>query len=410
MRHRVVGLALSFLLAAPWLCAQEFKIANRSVQVHGFFSQGFIYTGENNWLSMNTSNGSGAMTEMGLNLSSQLTDRLRVGAQVYDRNLGQLGQWHPSLDWAVVDYRFTNWLGVRGGEVKTTFGLYNDSQDLDFLHVFALLPQSIYSADLRDTTISHTGGDIYGDIALPGHLGDLSYTAYAGHRNDSIYSGYPYLIRQWGTYLRDMGGLQYGADVRWNLPLKGLLVGASRMSQDISAHGMFVDFFNPSNGMIPYYESSKADWSNQFFAEYKRGHLTIDSEYRRYVRDQIILNNTSTDLGDVRGWYVAGTYRLSKKVSMGSYYSHYTITDVLGGALALVEPNYTDTSQPANHIYDKVVTARWDVNRFWNVKIEGHFMDGYANSGYPAGFYPKNNVNGFERYTNALVIKTSFHF
>jgi hypothetical protein len=36
---------------------------------------------------------------MGLNASSQLTDKFRIGAQVYDRNLGQLGQWHPSLDW-----------------------------------------------------------------------------------------------------------------------------------------------------------------------------------------------------------------------------------------------------------------------------------------------------------------------
>jgi hypothetical protein len=108
--------------------------------------------------------------------------------------LGHLGQWHPSLDWAVADYRFTNWFGVRAGKVKTTLGLYNDSQDLDFLHVFAVLPQSVYSTDLRDTTIAHAGGDIYGTIPLRHRLGDLSYTVYAGHRSDSIYSGYPYLF------------------------------------------------------------------------------------------------------------------------------------------------------------------------------------------------------------------------
>jgi hypothetical protein len=134
-----------WILAVLWLClaqvgvGQEFKVANRRVQVHGFFSQGFVYTDQNNWLTMNTSQGSGAMTDMGLNISSQLTDKFRVGAQVYDRNLGQLGQWHPSLDWAAADYRFANWLGIRAGKVKTTLGLYNDSQDLEFLHVFALL-------------------------------------------------------------------------------------------------------------------------------------------------------------------------------------------------------------------------------------------------------------------------------
>jgi len=47
-------------------------------------------------------------------------------AQVYDRNLGQLGQWHPSLDWAVADYNFKNWFGIRAGKVKTTMGWCND--------------------------------------------------------------------------------------------------------------------------------------------------------------------------------------------------------------------------------------------------------------------------------------------
>src|SRR6202046_2971791 len=80
--------------------AQEFKLFDRMVQVHGFVSQGFVYTNENNWLTMNTSQGSAAFTEFGLNLSSSINDKLQVGAQGYDRNLGQLGQYHPSLDWA----------------------------------------------------------------------------------------------------------------------------------------------------------------------------------------------------------------------------------------------------------------------------------------------------------------------
>jgi hypothetical protein len=205
--RRILALALLCLFASYPSHAQEFKVWDRAVQVHGFFSQGFVKTDENNWLTMNTRQGSGTMTEMGLNISSQLTDRFRVGAQVYDRNLGHLGQWHPSLDWAVADYRFTNWFGVRAGKVKTTLGLYNDSQDLDFLHVFAVLPQSVYSTDLRDTTIAHAGGDIYGTIPLRHRLGDLSYTVYAGHRSDSIYSGNPYLVFQWDTYLSSMGGL-----------------------------------------------------------------------------------------------------------------------------------------------------------------------------------------------------------
>ncbi|HZC22612.1 MAG TPA: hypothetical protein VE866_04675, partial [Candidatus Binatia bacterium] len=99
MPRWLAALVFTGLCTGPFGLAQEFKIRDRTIQVHGFFSQGFVKTDENNWLTMNSSQGSGAITDMGLNASSQLTDKFRIGAQVYDRNLGQLGQWHPSLDW-----------------------------------------------------------------------------------------------------------------------------------------------------------------------------------------------------------------------------------------------------------------------------------------------------------------------
>ena len=137
----LVSLCLCCQAGQITLKAQEFEVLDRTVQIHGFVSQGFVYTNNNNWLTMNTSQGSAGFTDFGLNMSSQVTDKFRVGRKGYDRNLGQLGQYHPSLDWAVADYRFKGWFGVRGGKVKTTLGLYTDTQDEDFLHTFALLPQ-----------------------------------------------------------------------------------------------------------------------------------------------------------------------------------------------------------------------------------------------------------------------------
>jgi len=413
MNRRIVGLGFAwacFCAGSITLPAQEFKLFDRTVQVHGFVSQGFIYTNDNNWLTMNTSQGSAAFTDFGLNLSSRITDRLLVGAQVYDRNLGQLGQYHPSLDWAVADYRFKSWFGVRGGKVKTTLGLYTDTQDLDFLHVFALLPQSIYPTDLRDATIAHLGGDIYGNVSLKHGLGDLSYTAYAGHRSDSIYSGYPYYFSSFGAHITSFGGLQYGADLRWNTPLKALLIGASRMNEDITGKGSAINAFNPGAGLVPYSEASKADWINQFYGEYTVGRLRIDSEYRRYWRNQELFSGTSQSFGDVRGWYVSGAYRICKRLQIGSYYSRYTVTNVVAGALSAFYPPATDTSLPADHDYDKVITGRVDLNRFWNLKIEGHFMNGYGSGPYPNGFYTQVNPQGFKPNTIALVLKTSLNF
>jgi len=117
-----------------------------------------------------------------VNISTSITDKFRVGAQGYARKIGSLDDGRPQLDWAYGDYKFANWFGVRAGKVKTALGLYNDTQDMDFLHLWALLPQGVYPADLRTTYISHTGGDLYGRIPLK-KLGKLDYTAYAGTRS-----------------------------------------------------------------------------------------------------------------------------------------------------------------------------------------------------------------------------------
>jgi hypothetical protein len=88
------------------LRAQDFKLFDRDVQIHGFASQGFVYPNTNNWLTMNSTHGSAAFTDFGIGASTNVNNKRRIGAQLYDRNLGQLGQYHPSLDWAIVDYRF----------------------------------------------------------------------------------------------------------------------------------------------------------------------------------------------------------------------------------------------------------------------------------------------------------------
>jgi hypothetical protein len=307
----------------------NFSVDGRQVQIHRVFSQGFLASDQNNYLTMKTSEGSFAFTEMGLNATMSVTDRFRVGAQFYDHNVGELGEWEPQLDWAVVDCKFKDWLGVRAGKVKTALGLYNDTQDIDFLHTFALLPQSVYPLDLHDGTIAHLGGDVYGGIALK-RLGSLSYTVFAGHRSDSVNGGYLYLLRDRGINMTTYGGLQYGADLRWNTPLKGLLAGISRINEDITGKGIAVcspavpiscQAFNPNGGAGTYQEHSHRDWINQFYGEYTVGNLKFDSEYRRYYRNQIAWNNLLDVWANNRGWYTAVAYRLSKRVEAGSYYS-----------------------------------------------------------------------------------------
>ncbi len=188
MRAKTIILAAALSLAPGLLNAQfDFTLFNRDVQIHSFASEGFAYSDNNNYLTMKTTQGSFAMTDGGVNVSTNLTDKFRIGAQVYDRNIGELGRWHPQLDWATADYKFKDWFGIRGGVVKTVFGLENETQDMEFLHTTALLPQSVYPTDLRDAMIRHTGGDIYGALPIENAGYFVVYGLCRLQRRDSAY-------------------------------------------------------------------------------------------------------------------------------------------------------------------------------------------------------------------------------
>ena len=407
LNRRIASGILAILALSICLHAQEFKIGSKEVQVHGFGTQGFIHTNDNNWLTMNTNGvGSGAFTDVGLNLGMQINSKLRIGGQVYDRKLGKLGDWHPLLDWASLDYRPKPWLGFRGGKVKTVLGLYTDTQDMDFANTFALLPQSVYPIDLRDASIAHLGGDIYGQQKLPHHLGTVVYTAYGGHRSDSMHSGYPYLLGSFGIKLNSLSGPVFGGDFRWKTPVRGLVVGVSRLNEQITGLGTSnVGAGGVAIAVSRYEEHSKHDWTNQYYGQYTANRWHAESEYRRYVRDQIIANGAQESLVDARGWYVSGGYRVCKWFEAGSYYSHYRNANALG-----VSPNGTVSSDFAARDFDKVLAGKVTVNQYMTIKVEGHFMSGFANQPYPNGYYTTVNPNGFVDNTNALVVRTGFSF
>ena len=414
-----MGLPLQFLACATAIAAIpaglhaqfNFDVGGRQVQVHSFLSEGYAYTNQNNYLTMKTSRGSADMFDAGVSISVRLTDKLRISAQGYVRDFGRLGQWHPTLDYGYADYRFKDWFGIRGGKVKTVLGLFNDTQDNQSLFTFAMLPQAVYPTDLRDATIGHTGGDVYGNIFMK-RAGSLSYTVYAGNRQDTRYGGYLLLLQDRGINMNSYGGLQYGADLKWTTPVKGLLMGASHMREEITGTGT-----GACSAAVPincqawsartlgnYEEHSNKDQSNFAYAEYSLGNLRIDGEYRRYWRDQDVWNNSYEVKADSRGWYISGAYRFSKWLELGSYYSRFSCMYLRNGV-----PSF-DTSLPTNHLYDKVVSARFDLGRWWNVKVEGHFMDGWGGTQSPDGFYTTDNPAGILPTTRLLLVRTGFSF
>ncbi len=80
------------------------------IEIHAFVSQGFIASTDNNYLA-ESKRGSFEFSEVGINFSKQLTDRMRVGIQLFTHDLGPLGNYRTRFDWFYLDYRFWDWLG-----------------------------------------------------------------------------------------------------------------------------------------------------------------------------------------------------------------------------------------------------------------------------------------------------------
>jgi hypothetical protein len=408
----MVSLARALLLTSTAFAAAnaqvEFQVAGRPTQIHGFFSQGFAYSDQNNYLTMNTSKGSFALTDAGLNASMKVTDHFRIGAQAYVRNIGQLGRGHVELDWVYADYKFQDWFGIRAGKVKTALGLFNDTQDTEFLHTWAILPQSVYPLDLRSSTIAHTGADVYGEVGI-GKAGSLSYTGYFGARTFDPRAGFYFMSEDNLMPIRKDSGYAAGGDVRWTTWVPGLVLGGSWMKMTEDRRGIY-----QMSGDAPYRFVDAPDHTTAAYGTYLRGKLRFDGEFRTEKFFGVIHSPVFEAMGlptylyngSYRSWFLSVAYRLSKWLEIGTYQSRYyfnqPVTETAAGPLA---PN-----PAADHIFDQTVTARFDITKFWNFKLEAHIMDGHGDLYSVHGFYARTNPDGLRPKTNLFVVRTGFSF
>jgi hypothetical protein len=390
------GLLILFLfLYASTIFAQELS----NVQIHGFATQGFLYSSSNNYLSTNSSSGSFAWTDGAVSVSDPVSDKLRVGLQAHISQLGQFGGPSLVVDWASGDYRANDKLRFSAGKVKTVAGLFNDTQDVDAVNLWALLPQGVYPIANKSFNLAHYGADFYGEIS-PGHMGTVSYRAYAGYRTLDLDSGYvksinlllPWIQQSFGVQ-SDLitiapGGKVFGGDVRWQTPLRGLLIGSSATAEDLQGSAGAISFRAARNLVT------------QHYAKFERGKFFAAVEIKRMPVGFSLTANTSQgpvtvpDPVDWRSWYVMTSYRVVQKLQLGTYYSH--IVDAGGGQ---------DTSRSTNYSKDWALTGRYDFNSHFYAKLEEHFVHGTD-----IGFYSDTNPNGLKPSSNILAARVGLTF
>jgi len=353
------------------------------IVVHGFVSQGFLFSSSNNYLSMKSSDGSPQWTDGAVNLSDSLTDNLRIGIQLHMYQLGEFGGSNVMVDWASGDYRVNDHFGIRAGKVKTIWGLFNDSQDVDAVFLWILLPQGSYSIDHKSFYLSHIGGDVYGDLYLGRRAGKLGYAGYAGQATVDLNDGYIKAFAESGlVFTSSLGGKTYGGDLQWETPLSGLSMGSSANMQAL-------DGTAPTGSIhIPF------AFAPSTYARFSRGRVYIAAEYDRIPFHATLTIGSAVFplVVDGRSWFLMGSYRLGHNIQVGSYYSHYINKSGV-------------TTLPANYSKDWVVSGRYDFNPYFYAKLEGHFLRGTA-----LGYYTSTNLNGLTPNTNMLAAKIGFSF
>jgi hypothetical protein len=364
-------------------------VESLNLEAHGFVSFGYLETERNNWLGP-TLSGTGEFWEAAANVIARPADRLRIGAQVFARDLVKYDNGRADLDWAYADYRFADAIGVQAGRVKLPVALYNDALDVDAARTPVFLPPAVYALRSRDVFISTDGAKLYGSLDAGGS-GAFDYALWLGAKRIDPDAGF-------ATYMGELGlgpviddisaDWMGGAMLHWNTPVHGLGVRASMGAlHDFTIEGRDADRTYTTRTTVGDY----LEWWLSFI--YELPDVTLVAEYTR-VRGH---GETRVDPGplivpladDSEGAYVGCTWHVT------TWFETY----------AAVEGAWADAhDRTAQYAYTGVLAANLMPLPSWSVKIELRGVRGTL------GITAADNPQGVDDRWGVLALKTTVDF
>ncbi|MEZ4649971.1 MAG: hypothetical protein R3E97_14510 [Candidatus Eisenbacteria bacterium] len=441
-----LAFATCLLLATGGLLAPSSTSAGslEDLYIGGFVSQGYIDTSENNYLVPRAREGSGEFNEVAVALSITPADRTRIGIQFLARDLGEEGNNLVLIDWAFGDYHWRDDLGFRAGKLKLPYGFYNVVRDVDVARPFVLLPQGVYDERIRDFFTAYEGASLYGNLHHE-PVGDLDYEFYIGALNvPSPESGF------WGdifqrsgesaaadpsfhTYVGNLYGVAVdqiafggfidphvalpwlvGGALTWTPPIDGFRVGGSWLrsryeatarlhfnviSRDLETDRPELFGFDIPNPRI----QDDVEFITSLSAEFARDAYSIAAEYTQ--------QNTGGEdhLGDTpvtEGYYLSGSYRVLRDLTVGAYYSRYWNDKNDRNGEEARRSGFPDFSAWQ---HDGCLSVRFDVSPNWVLKLEEHWVDGVGQLS-PSENQDETGRVVAERFWSYFAAKATFHF
>lgn len=382
------ALLSSDLLALEW--------ADGRLQLHGYLSQGAVYTTANNFFGHTDTDISLDFREVGLNVSARPFSRLRLSAQGTSRWAGEIDKGDPWLDFALADFTFLSEenmrAGIRLGRIKNPYGLYTETRDVAFTRPGIILPQPIYFDRTRKFALSGDGFHIYGEFDVPGGSLDARFFLVDLPIND-----------------RSSKSVLFGPNARGDLEQDRLTPGFRLLYETANGRwrGGFTfaatsQKYHPAAGEpIPNTHVKFEPWIVSL--QYSGEQWTLTSEFsQRY--DVLDMSGRPLSKSTAQNWYVQAQYRFLPQWELLLRYDN-AIADIddPGG-----DKFSAQTGRPAftRFARDIVAGMRYDVTPSLMLRAEYHHVDGTS------WLSPLENPlpGELERSWDMFMLLGSYHF
>lgn len=435
MNKRIMFLLAFLILLVFCSGAQAVELFDTGkVNIHGFISQGYLFSDENNFFADTKDDGSFQYNEAGINFSCDVSERLNLGLQLFSRDLGQMGGHEVTIDWAYADFSFYDCLHMKAGKIKIPYGLYNTERDVDMLRTFVFLPQSVYYEGWRDTVNTINGVGLYGYLGA-GFLGNFRYDSYMGTAILEPNAGVSRMVTDQTAPSFELEFLEINVEytnagsLEWDsiFGLEGLKIVASLWDIKFEAEseynngGIIYQMVpNLDKVLVPLFGHGGTEGTDYMFDNTDRttavrradaagyiykarsqstfhvraltSALSLEYAYNNLVFAAEVMQNEYDLVLDLRpidehfktlGWYSSLTYRFTDWLELGTYYSeYYADADDKDGKKSEADykefHGYKGGASQAHQEYlkDICLTARFDISSNWVFKIEGHKMEG----------------------------------
>lgn len=352
-----------------------------AIQFDGFFTVGAATHDDKNKNTYISSLGDRGITEdvtfetdtrFGIQMTSDVSENMSVVAQLLAT--GTSSNFNANIEWAYVDYEFTDWLSLRAGKIKQPVYLVNDYVEVGYAYPWIRPPVEVYYLNNPLNTVN--GMELL--LSFPVGPGRLSFQPYLGSNRDDI-------PNSGGTGYFEAENI-YGIDVKY--AGRGYAVHASNFTCDVNTFGSLTDVPTDPGYGIP---GNAVDINLNGKGQCRVSSAGLNLDISNVVvyaewQERTTKDTLSRPFGDQNAWYTTVGYRI------GKWLPHLTFASIDGksslvtdsnGAGAITVPAAGGPPWPAGTTFNfpvaiqTSITAglRYEVNDSAALKVEYSVVD-----------------------------------